>query len=222
MYAVASAADRPAGAPQEESHLEKWQDPLVISKLFHMVNKECFSHQLLPVERMFAHHPQTETLLEFGCATAPITLSFFEFFRPTPALRFHVADLAYLPFHYGCHRFRQCANVIPNLLKPEDGFHLRTDVRFDVIFCRAVFEHLPDPLRTVQVFFDQLNPGGLLIFDYVMTDSAVGPGAALGLDHAQGHIRRPEVLDFMERNFQLVEGALHRDRSIGLAVLKKR
>lgn len=205
----------------ENEHLRSWQNPNVIQKLFHMVNREYFSHQFLPLELMQKYHDSPKNILEYGCATAPITLSYFEFFNPVPQQRFYIADLEYLPFHYGCFRFRHFENVVPILLKPEDNFQLNDAVKFDVIFCRNVFEHLNQPLDTARKFFNLLNPGGLLIFDYVMTDLSATSSTNLGLDHYQGHAQRSNVLDFFESNFELLEGALHRDKGLGLCVLKK-
>ncbi|MBF0455985.1 MAG: methyltransferase domain-containing protein [Magnetococcales bacterium] len=227
VYTVASAnqsLDNAQAEPEisEGAHLKKWQHPKVIAKLFHMVNKEYVTHQLLPLEFMRTYHPSPRNILEYGCATAPITLSYFEFFNPDPQQKIYLADLEYLPFHYGCYRFRHCQNIIPLLLRPEEGFQLPADIHYDVIFCRAVFEHLDQPLRTAQRFIDLLNPGGILIFDYVMTDLEATLDTPMGLDHHQGHAQRSQVLDLFESQLRLLEGTLHRDKGTGLCVVQKK
>jgi len=35
----------------------------------------------------------------------------------------------------------------------------------DVIFCRGVIQHTPDPSASIRALFDQVKPGGLIIFD---------------------------------------------------------
>jgi SAM-dependent methyltransferase len=35
----------------------------------------------------------------------------------------------------------------------------------DVVFCRGVIQHTPDPARTIRTLFDLVRPGGLVIFD---------------------------------------------------------
>lgn len=35
----------------------------------------------------------------------------------------------------------------------------------DLVFCRGVIQHTPDPVRSIQKLFDYARPGGLVIFD---------------------------------------------------------
>lgn len=228
IYAMASASHRVGESSEDglsapdNAHLSKWQNPLVIAKLFHLVNKESFSHKLVPLLKMKKFHKGPVHLLEFGCGSAPIILSYFEFFKPDPRIHWTMADIEYLAFHYGCFRFRHCKNVHPVLLKHEDDFRLITEQKFDVIFCTTVFEHLNAPVRTIRDFYEQLNPGGLVVFDYVMTKVNIDKNTDMGLDHYEGHVQRNNVIDFMEKNFIVLDGGLYRDKTISLCVLQKK
>ena len=110
------------GSDDHEVHLRKWQNNAVISKLFHLVNAEFFSHDLRVVELMWKFHARPLDILEFGCGTAPVTLTVFEFTEPDANQRFFISDLEYLAFHYGCYRFRHWANIIPVPLSPKNGW----------------------------------------------------------------------------------------------------
>lgn len=154
-------------------------------------------------------------MLEFGCATAPVTASLYEFYRPESQFKMYVSDIPTLAFHYAAYRFRYCSNVIPILLKPENDFILKLPDKLDVIFCITVFEHLNQPLETVKIFYNLLNPGGLLFFDYIK-------GSGKGLDTQHAVRQRGSVLDFIGDNFELIEGQLTKDSDMHLTIVQKK
>jgi len=129
-------------------------------------------------------------------------------------LKIYIADIQTLAFHYATYRFRYCSNVIPLLLTPENNFLLRINDDLDAIFCITVFEHLNRPLDTVKIFYEKLKPGGLLFFDYIRGE---GPG----LDTKQGVTQRDDVLSFILKNFDLVYGNISKEKSTGLAIVRK-
>jgi len=198
-------------------HFEAWQRPELIYQLLHLVCRQYNSDRL----RILQHLKKLDlevsraTILDFGCAIAPVITSLFEFFRIKPGARIYISDMQTLAFHYATYRFRECANVTPVLLKSENDFALDIDVSFEVIFCMAVFEHLNRPLETVKVFSKRLQPGGFLFFDYIKGD-------AEGLDTHHGVRRREDVLDYVQQNVDLVYGALDKKESASLTIVRKR
>jgi SAM-dependent methyltransferase len=198
-----------------QAHLSAWQSSELLYQLLFMAHKQSETHQAGVLSKCFRYHPQPKTLLEFGCATAPILASLLEFYPAASKMIYYISDIQTLAFHYATRRCRHLANVIPVLLRPETGFTFDRQARLDAIFCMAVFEHLHSPLKIVRHFHDLLNPGGLLLCDYIKGDGK-------GLDTAQAVQERPAALDFMREKFEIIEGQLTPDRSMALTVLRKR
>ena len=198
-------------------HSQAWQRPELIYQLLHLVCKQEISDQLKVLQhlRKLRSDMTKLTYLEFGCATAPITASLYEFWKPKPELKAYISDIQTLAFHYAAHRFRYSSNVTPVLLTANNDFMLQIDKTFDVIFCITVFEHLNKPFETIEKFYDKLKPGGLLFFDYIKGD-------AEGLDTKQGVLRRNDVLNFVLKNFELVYGDISKDKSMDLTIIRKK
>ncbi len=198
-----------------KSHLEAWQNSEFIYSLFHAVLKEAFSSEMR-ILRLFATMCRSaSSILEFGCGSAIITSSILQHrcYRPGRTT-FVIADLKNLPFHYAAYKFRQCSNVIPVNLLPENNFQITTDKQFDVVFCCQVFEHLNDPIQTVQTLYDVLKVGGLLFFDYIISE-------AKGLDTVQGFKYRDDVLNFISNKFVIEHGTIDETKNTGLTVVRK-
>ncbi len=198
-----------------QTHLAAWQQPGTLYLLLHYVRKQTLHTQLpvLNATRWLGRRPKA--FLEFGCSLAPLTWLYFTFVDPLRRTTAYIADIETLPFHYGAFRLRTYPNVIPIPLKVEDDLLLGLDARVDVIFCIEVYEHLNHPLKTTQIFHELLNPGGLLIFDYICSHGR-------GLDSVQGVSERSDVLDFIQQHFTIRQGAIDRDNSMGLTVAQKR
>jgi predicted O-methyltransferase YrrM len=193
-------------------HLQAWQRPEMVYQLLHMVDKVAHHEQLALLTRLFAQ-ARPQSILEFGCGLAPIATSLCEFYPNN--IRIYLADIQTLAFHYAAYRFRNRANVKPILLTLETDFALRLDTPVDAICCTEVFEHLPNPRETVERLHEELNPGGLLLFDYVL-------GQGRGMDTPQGLNQRPLVLDRIGSMFEVVHGKLRYDASMGLTIGRKR
>jgi hypothetical protein len=199
-----------------DNFLEAWQQPELLYVLLHYVYKESIVNyvKLLVLAKKYSN-TRIRSFLEFGCSLAPITTNYFEFFRPKKDIEVYIADIQTLAFHYGAYKFRNCKNVIPVLLSPENNFQLDLNKSLDLVFCITVFEHLNSPLDTVKKFHQLLNQGGLLFFDYIR-------GEAAGLDTIQGVDDREDVLDYIQDHFKIVYGSLQKDESMGLTIARKR
>jgi len=195
-------------------HLKSWQKPELIYQLFHQIYKESIHNQLFALKPLFKMKRGFRSILEFGCGSAPITTSLFEFYKPKKQ-KIYISDIQTLSFHYAAYKFSHYANVYPILLHPEDNFQIKLDEEVDAIFCVTVFEHLNDPLRTVKHFHSLLSQGGLLFFDYLKSE-------AKGLDTKQGLEQRDAVLDFINNNFSLMHGAISKNKNMNFTVVKKK
>ena len=79
-----------------------------------------------------------------------------------------------------------------------------------------MFEHLPDPLKTVKFFYNHLPKDGVFIFDYILSD-------AEGFDTQAGLDSRLDVIRFIEEKFEIVDSDLSDpSKSIGLTVARKK
>ena len=138
-----------------------------------------------------------------------------DFFGWSKVENYWISDIQTLSFHYACWRFSDRDLIKPLLLRVENQFQPVLDRKLDVIFCITVFEHLNDPMETAQRFHQSLNEGGLLVFDYIKSDGH-------GLDTRFSSIEREKVLRYILDRFEVVEGAIHLDKSVNQVIVRKR
>jgi hypothetical protein len=197
-------------------HLAAWQLPEVLSHLFHSAYKESLNNELRllrPLREL--HRGPVRRILEFGCGSAPITTTLCEFFPSRRVVEAWISDIETVPFHYAAHKLAPFANVHAVPLRAETRFRFPLAEKFDAIFCMTVFEHLPEPLATLEHLHSLLAAGGLLFFDYVKSD-------ATGLDTRAGLDQRPAVLDYVRQHFHLLRGQLDAEKSMGVTVITPR
>ena len=207
-YQVVNASD-----PQ--SHLDLFQRPELVYALLLFVYKESLVNFYHCISLGLKYGKPNGSVLEFGAALAPVVNSYLRFGAGRKR-KFVISDLETIYFHYGCMKLACAPNVRYEILKPDNNFMLNTKDRFDIIYCIEVFEHLHEPLRIARMFYDLMNPGGILIFDYVKSDGQ-------GLDTHVGLEERPAVLDFITRNFEVMEGSLDNPQaSLAMTVVKKK
>ena len=198
-------------------HLEAWQRPELIHYLVYNVTNERLYNEHAILKLLRKKKKKFNTILEFGCGTAPITTTLFTFFHVPKNVVIYISDIPTLAFHYAAYKFRKCSNVIPILLIPENSFLIDLDDNLDVIFCITVFEHLNKPLETVKTFYKLLNHNGLLFFDYVKNPVNINDG----MDTQHGIRERNKVLDFILDNFKVVFGRINREKNVGLTIVRK-
>jgi len=195
-------------------HLETWQRPELIYQLLHLVCKESSINEYELSKLLRKYKKNFKSILEFGCGTAPITTSLFEFFHLPKRINIYISDIQTLAFNYAAYKFRNCSNVNPLLLVADNDFLLDLGTKVDVITCTSVFEHLNNPLDTIKTFYDTLNPEGLLFFDFIKSSGE-------GLDTMQAVRQRESVLDFISENFKPIYGRITKEKTMGLTIIKK-
>jgi len=195
----------------DASHLASWRDARIVSYLFTHTYRQAL--QPLHVHRYARFLPRGGRVAEYGCGTAPILFALARRYRHLD-LALVGADIPHLLFHYARWRFRDDPFVTMVPIRTEADAALPG--RYDVIFCLETLEHVPRPVAVLRHFLDVLEPGGLLIFDYIRSEGT-------GLD-APGALRdRDAALRLILESFEVVAGAVPTDgRHVATAVVRKR
>ena len=127
---------------------------------------------------------------EYGGGVGPVTNWLINKF---PQWQYQIIDLDCPVLKFSRWRFRDRPNVsfkiVNSITPPLDG-------SFDVIACKQVLEHVPDPLTAVKQFVKHLNPGGWFFVDYVNN-----PGRENLISSAK---KRRQVLGFLVRHLRPV------------------
>lgn len=187
--------------PDTESadvHLEAWQRPELLYFLLHLLTKRTSVQDIGIYQHALELRGKRTglSILEYGSGLAPFTHNAIKFLSESSKNHYYPTDLAMLPFHYGAWRLQGHGNVHPHLLRPENKFQATLQKPMDVIFCIQVFEHMNEPRRTIKYFYDILKSGGVMVFDFILTD-------AKGLDSKQGIEQRGDVLEFVRQHFSI-------------------
>ncbi len=189
---------RPNLVPDTEDagvHTAAWQQPELLYQVFLQVYIESLAPKLEPAQ--WLRRLGARSFCEYGCATAPVTTAYRTFFDG--GTRACLIDLPTIALHYAAFKFRRSTATEVRALDVEHNLLPPTDVRVDAIVCMQTFEHLLEPLAVAERFAAMLNPGGVLIFDYMIADG-------VGMDSAAGIRQRDVVLAFIEDRFELVSG----------------
>jgi len=152
-------------------------------------------------------------ILEYGCSVAPITQGLIKYFS-YKNLKFTIADIPQISFLYARWRLIANSRVDSIVISPAKKDNLPEGKKYNTIICLTVFEHLNNPLEVANSFFNHLECGGLLVFDYIK-------GEAAGLDSQQSMREREQVLFFIQKNFQIIKGKIDFEKSIGLTIAQK-
>jgi 2-polyprenyl-3-methyl-5-hydroxy-6-metoxy-1,4-benzoquinol methylase len=157
--------------------------------------------------------PNNAHILEYGCGVAPLTEGLIRY-CPYKNLRFTIADIKQVNYLYARWKFAQRNHIRFVTINPAIYDNLPQNEMYDVIVCLAVFEHLPNPYEIVEVFYDHLKQGGVLIFDYIK-------GEGKGLDSKAGLTDRKKVLAFIEKNLNILEGKIDYKDNTALIIATK-
>lgn len=177
-------------------HLAAWHDARTIYLLF--FNQFKLALNPLAAAPYVGFIPVGGKVCEYGCGFAPIATSLTRYYAHRD-LSITCADIPALMFHFTRWKFRDTRHIRTVAIDPADDAPL--DETYDAIFCMTVFEHLPRPLPVAQHLHDRLRPGGILVFDYILSEGA-------GLDTASARDARGAVLDYIAAHFEPVRGTI--------------
>ena len=217
MYRIRFQRNMLPDTEDPDVHLDAWQRPEVLYSLLHLASKPSLPADVRVMQRAMRHVGRNHGLniLEFGCSTAPFVYGAIRFLG-TSRNTYHLADIAMLPFHYGVWRLRSRSDIVPHLLLPENEFMPDFFDPMDLILCSQVFEHLNKPLEIARYFHQTLRPGGVLVFDFLLTEGT-------GLDSKQAVEQHSQILDFIRANFDILEGSqLRPGESVDLCFARRR
>jgi len=180
----------------DKKHIEIWGDKRTVYLLF----SNQYRHALNP---FFAHRytkyiPKNGNICEYGCGCSPITTSLIKFYT-YKNFKITCADIPTIMFHFSGWKFKKESFV--RMLKINAGNDEPLDDDYDVIFCLAVFEHMPRPIPVIEHLSSRIKTGGYLIFDYIKSE-------AKGLDTSGALKDRITVLQYIIKNFNIVEGRI--------------
>ncbi len=194
-----------------EEHMQNWKENGAIGSFFGQIYK----HALKPFRDM-RFLPRNARILEYGCAHAPYYRTYREFFSYKRA-KWTLADIKNISFLYSNYSYSNDTDIDRFVLIDEKNADapLEESQIFDVIFCTAVFEHLHAPLIIADMLLDHLEPKGLFVFDYIISE-------ATGLDSEQGLLQRQSTIRRIKERCSLVSGEWgDESKSIGLCVCRK-
>ncbi|OFZ51908.1 MAG: hypothetical protein A2381_01220 [Bdellovibrionales bacterium RIFOXYB1_FULL_37_110] len=198
-----------------KDHIHNWQNPNNIGLTFHYVAK--YSRLPFRSKELFKYIRKGQQILEYGCALAPMYRTYREYLNHFKC-SWVLADIPNFPFHYARYTYAKDAGVIFSTITDEimDDPLRGIDKKFDLIIIQEVFEHLHSPLHVAKYLNERLRIGGLLFFDYVLSD-------AKGLDTPMGLAERNETLKHLNDHFQILEGRFSMDigQTVGFCVGKK-
>jgi len=196
-------------------HVHNWQAPHHFSGTLNYVYK-C-AHQPIQLMKTYPYFKQGGKVLEYGCSLAPMYRAYRRYFSHLD-MQWHLADIPNHAFHYSRYIYSQDL--------PQPKLHVIADDRmdnpvgaekdFDLIICCTVFEHLHAPLAMAKYLIERLSPGGVLVFDYVLSGGE-------GLDTIAGVEQRQDTLRYLRDNLLIKVGTLdHIDRGLGLTIGRKK
>ena len=211
IYRLKHQEDAIADTEDARTHVEAWQQRTMIYQVFAQQFFESIDPRL--AEAHWLSRLGVKSFIEYGCASAPVTTAFRQFFGTTQHST--IVDIETIAFHYAAYKFKADANVTPVALTPAANLLPDPSLRANAIVCKTVFEHLKDPLEVAQRFAAMLEPRGYLLFDYLETEGG-------GLDTMHGVRQRDAVLKFIDERFERVHGDARRDRGSQLTVVRLR
>lgn len=200
-----------------QAHVAAWQKSGILYLLLDLVYREGLANESKILDMLKKHCvSRRPRVMEYGCSTAPVATTLFEFDR-LENYDVTLVDIPTICLHYAAYKFQAWPNV--RVTRLEESNDLQLDLAacgtFDAIFCITVFEHLNQPFETMKRFHQALRPGGLLFFDYIL-------GEADGLDTKQGQEQRKEVLRWAQEKFTLLHGNWAMDETMNLTLIQKR
>lgn len=190
--------------------LFSWQNEHTIYQLFGAVRR--FSYEPLHCYKYERYIKDGDKILEYGCGIAPITYSLIDYSLKRK-LEFNILDIRQINSHYAKWRLGNKAKFIEAV--PYENPLINHENSFNIIFLITVLEHLPDPLNVIKNIHSSLKSKGHLLFDFILSDGE-GQDTKEAIDH------RKRVLEFIEKNFNLIDGNLSVNESIEFCVVQKK
>ena len=153
-------------------------------------------------------------ILEYGCSLAPYYHCYREHFSHKKCI-WTLADIPNFPFHYSKFLYAADPKLLFHTISSSDFKNpIPNDSEFDVIILTTVLEHLDDPSYISKYLLDRLSTGGILVFDYVISEGK-------GLDTPNALRQRSDCLNYILSRVKILSGLVNVDDDVSLVVAKK-
>ena len=199
--------ETPENASLDE-FLNSYQNNSCIYMLFGAVRK--YAYEPLSGFKVEKYLKNNDNFLEYGCGFAPIT-EFISKYSNKINIKTYISDIQQINSHYARWRLPSSVNFIP--IEPFKDINLPSE-SMNCISLITVMEHLPDPLKVIKNLTRILKSGGIFAFDYILGDGD-------GQDTLEAISQRPDVINFIRDNFELIDGEYLYDQSMGITICKK-
>jgi hypothetical protein len=193
-------------------HIENWRNPLQLAQTF--MNLKKITLRPIFTKHLWKYINKNSIILEYGCSLAPYYNCYKKYFSHLNC-KFTLADIPSFPFHYSKYLYGDDENISFITINEDDFLNpLKGVSGYDMIIITSVFEHLDNPLFIQEYLFDRLNSGGLLVFDYIISDG-------LGLDTPKGVSMREKCLLNIINKTEILFGTIDISQDVGLCIVKK-
>ncbi len=194
-------------------HVQNWQDPSLLYHTLWAARKvglfPIVGYKLWPLLK------PNMALVEYGCGVAPYYYSYRRYFTH---LNCHwlLVDIPNFAFHDAKHLYCHDPDLEFMTIQPSDFTNpLKDKPELDVVILTTVLEHLDDPTFVVNYLLGHLKVGGILVFDFVMSQG-------FGLDTPNALAARRECLRLILEQVDLIHGKVNMDESVGLCIARKK
>ncbi len=190
------------------AYLKSWQHKDTLYQLFGAVRRYAYAPlHCYKLEKWIEHG---DAILEYGCGIAPVS-NYLMKYSTKRKLNITIADIRQINSHFARWRIGEIAHFIE--IQPYDN-NLPNEY-FNVIFMITVMEHLPDPMNTIVNVTNSLKRSGILVFDYIF-------GEGEGLDTLEAVQQRCEVLEYINKHYDLLSGKISKETSMGTTVCRRK
>jgi SAM-dependent methyltransferase len=194
-------------------HVQNWQEPSFLYQTLWIVRKIA----IFPIVgyRLWPLVKRNSTILEYGCGVAPYYYCYRRYFTHL-GCRWTLADIPNFTFHYAKYLYRHDPDLEFVTIHPSDFANpLGDKAKVDVVILTTVLEHLDDPTFVAGYLLDRLAPGGLFVFDYIISEG-------LGLDTPAARDKHRECLSLILDRVDVLHGKAKLGESVGLCIARKK
>lgn len=191
-----------SSAVEQDSTAEKFLEAWQLPENVYMAFGTSYKYALDPLEykrhEKYLRANKGGKILEYGAGYAPVITSMLK--SGLTNYDFTAADIDCFTFHNAKYRLTQYGVKFVDIVPYKPAELPYSD--YDVVFLMTVLEHLPDPVEVVKSITEHMRVGGILVFDYILSEGH-------GLDTVESVQQRAEVLQFIVKNFDIVEGVIN-------------
>jgi len=143
--------------PSPNEQLEVWQKPHTIYLLFQW----CYRYAFQPLMYNYIKWVKKgNNILEYGSGIAPIATALIRFKRHLN-IKITCADIPSIWLHFVKWKFKEFDFV--RIVTLDSKIENSIPDNYDIIICREVLEHLPNPFEVVRYFYERLT-GGVFLY----------------------------------------------------------